>query len=186
MDEKTSQYFGLIIAFLIPGMVGLYALSFFEPSLREWFGFAAENPTTVGGFLFVIVGSIGVGVFISGLRWCLLDHVLRVFPQAPAFQHERRTEEQKDKAYQDARAQHFMFFLFYANLLVASPILFVSWFAQVQPRPLWSDVGIRAGVLVLGCLVLYLSAQDALRKFDRKAERILGLVQPSKEHIREG
>ena len=178
MDEKLSQYFGLIIAFLVPGMVGLFALSYFEPSLREWFGFAAASETTVGGFLFVLLGSIGMGVFVSGLRWCLCDRCFKMFPAAPNFQHERRHEEQKDRAYQDARAQHYMFFLFYANTLTILPFLFASWFVQTQPRPQWIDVGIRFALLVVTCFVLYLSACDALQKFDQKAERLLGLVKP--------
>jgi hypothetical protein len=178
MDEKISQYFGLIIAFLIPGMVGLYALSFFEPALREWFGLAASSPTTIGGFLFVILASVGMGVFLSGVRWFVCENCFSLFPSAPPLQVEDRQDERKDKAYQDIRAQHYVYYLFYANLMIALLLLFVCWFLRAEPRPQWRDIGVGLGVLIAVMVVLYFSARDALAKFDLKAGRLLGFAKP--------
>ena len=75
-QDQLGKSFGLIIAFLIPGMVGLYAVSIYVPVIREWFGIAVDQSTTIGGFLFVIVASIGMGVFISGMRWFVLEHLI--------------------------------------------------------------------------------------------------------------
>ncbi len=181
MDEKLSQYFSLIIGFLVPGLIGLFAVSYLEPSVRDWFGGAPGSPTTVGGFLFAVVGSAGMGVFISRVRWFLCDHCFGLFPSAPNLQLESRRDSNHEKAYQDLRAQHYMYFLFYANSLIALQLLFVSWFAMAQPRPQWIHVGLRFALLLAASVVLYFSAKDALAKFDLKAARLLGLVIPPKD-----
>jgi hypothetical protein len=51
-QDHLTKSFGLIIAFIVPGMIGLYAASFQVPGLR--------------------VAAAGAGVFLSGLRWLVL------------------------------------------------------------------------------------------------------------------
>ena len=74
MQNQLVGSFGRTIAFVIPGMIALYALAFFVPSLHAWFGLTQQP--TIAGFLFVVLGSIGLGVFVSGIRWRALDWLL--------------------------------------------------------------------------------------------------------------
>ena len=71
--DNLSKSFGLTIAFLIPGAVGLYAASYFVPEIRDWFAVHDKTTVSVGGFLFVILGSIGMGVFVGAIRWAVLE-----------------------------------------------------------------------------------------------------------------
>jgi hypothetical protein len=127
--DTLSKSFGLSIAFLIPGAVGLYAASFFAPVIRDWFAVSPDGPA-VGGFLFVILGSVGMGVFISGLRWFVLDWLLGEqigltwFAQYPAgLDLTRRKDEKAEAAYQDLIFRHYQFYQFYVNQ--ALPVLSV-------------------------------------------------------------
>lgn len=80
MKDEIPKYFGLLLAFVLPGFVGLWALSYFEPTLGQWFSTAADKDTSVGSFFFVVLASIGMGVFVSGLRWLLTEAMLPLFP----------------------------------------------------------------------------------------------------------
>ena len=73
-QDQLGKSFGLIIGFLIPGMVGLYGVSLHVETIEGWFSVASTaQSSSVGGFLFVLVASIGVGVFISNVRWLVLE-----------------------------------------------------------------------------------------------------------------
>lgn len=163
-----SKGFGLVIAFLLPGVVGLYALSYAEPAIRDWFGLAATQQASVGGFLFVVVSSLGAGVFLSGLRWLVLDWA---FGPPPAIDSRRRAlAPQTEAIYEDIRSQHYHYYQFYANMLVAIVVWYGAW---LTTAPAWHDAIVRLGVLVAACVVLFLSARDAIGKYDAKVGQLL-------------
>jgi hypothetical protein len=169
MGDDLSKAFGLTIAFILPGLVGLYALSFFEPRILDWFGLAQKQEASVGGFLFVVVSSIGTGVFVSGLRWLTIDWM---FGPPPAVESKQRTRDQQtEQIYQDIRIQHYQFYQFYANTLCALVLTYIAWFATVKPA--LSDAAIRLGVLVGAGFVLFFSARNAVRNYDRKVLSLL-------------
>ncbi len=164
-----SKGFGLVIAFVLPGLVGLYALSYFEPAIRDWFGLAATQEASVGGFLFVVVSSIGAGVFLSGLRWLVLDWA---FGPPPAVDSRRRAiDPQTEAIYEDIRSQHYRYYQFYANMLCAIVLLYVAWVVTTAPG--WRAAGLRFLVLLGASVILFLSARDAVHKYDEKVRHLL-------------
>ena len=153
-------------------MVALYALSYFMPDLRTWFGLVAEQPTTVGGFLFVVVGSIGIGVVVSGVRWFLCDWFLA--PRV-SLNNQRRREGETEAAYQALIANHYQYYQFYSNTSVALVWLFLSWLVAKDPSV--SLVLTRSVVLAVSACGLLLFARDAMKKFNEKALQLLGPAQ---------
>ncbi len=73
MKDVTASNFGLLIAYLAPGFTTLWGLSHFSPTLRSWLGSAASSQPTVGGFLYVTVASVAVGLTVSAVRWAIID-----------------------------------------------------------------------------------------------------------------
>jgi hypothetical protein len=176
MHETIPKYFGLTIAFLAPGMLGLYAVSFFAPPVADWFGLAAQQDVKLGGFLFAFIASIGMGVFISGLRWLTLDWLM---PKCPEFDYAKLGETNAQQVLEFARVHHYQFYQFYANTFCAMVLVFSAWWWTAVPRPEWATVGARFGLLCTACIVLFLSARDCLQKHDQKVLPVLrssGLV----------
>src|SRR5688500_5709692 len=131
--DSLSKSFGLSIAFLIPGAVGLYAASFFAPIIRHWFS-APTDGSMVGGFLFVVLGSAGMGVFISGMRWVVLDWLicqqlkLHWLPEPPNdIDQALRRHKECEAAYQDLRFSHYQFAQFYLNMPFALLLAYIAW-----------------------------------------------------------
>jgi hypothetical protein len=179
--DNLSKSFGLSIAFLIPGAVGLYAASFFAPVIRDWFSVPTDG-TTVGGFLFVILGSAGVGVFISGIRWLVLesDYGLRAIgfnyaPQPPAgLDIARRKDQTCEAAYQDILFRHYQFYQFYTNMPVALLLAFLAWWTASPSvtieRALWLGV-----LMLLADVVLLLAGRHAIGRYAQKVNDLLGV-----------
>lgn len=66
-----QESFGTVIAFVLPGFIGLRTLAVFDRTTQVWLSSTADKgPETVGGFMFVVLGSLGLGLFISGVRSC--------------------------------------------------------------------------------------------------------------------
>src|SRR5689334_10606000 len=150
MDE-LAKFFTPLIAWVLPGLTGLYGLSFHVPIIRVWFGTAADKDTTVGGFFFVVLASLAVGLVLSGIRWLVLESekspFRRLMPPRPAFNYEKRRDEKADAAVADIRAQHFAHYLFYSNMAFALIAVFICW--QVSVRPPWIEFAEAAVALVL-------------------------------------
>ena len=178
-QDQLGKSFGLIIAFLIPGMVGLYAVSFYVPVIREWFGIAVDQSTTIGGFLFVIVASIGMGVFISGMRWFVLEHLIWK-RESPELNTAQRSKTQTELVYQNLVWQFYNFYQFYANTLFAIVLLYLAWvFAERWPEGV--KLVATTALLIPACFVLYKSARNSLNRFDQRRESVLSMVRSEQE-----
>jgi hypothetical protein len=151
-------------------MLGLYAVSFFAPPVADWFGLAAQQDVKLGGFLFAFIASIGMGVFISGLRWLVLDWVM---PKCPTLDYAKLGDPNVENALEFARVHHYQFYQFYSNTLCALVLVFAAWWWTSSPRPQWSAVGMRFGMLAVTCTVLFLSARDCMQKHDEKVTPVL-------------
>ena len=75
MSDIRRDNFGIIIAYLLPGLITLWGISFLSDTVRGWFGATAENQVTVGGFLHVTLASLAVGLLISTVRWGIVDTI---------------------------------------------------------------------------------------------------------------
>jgi hypothetical protein len=78
-EIKTSSLdFGTVIAFVTPGFIGLYALSYHVPTARSWLDAATNKEQSVGVFLMVLLASIAIGLVISGMPQLVIDNLLWV------------------------------------------------------------------------------------------------------------
>ncbi len=184
MQDQLGKSFGLIIGFLIPGMIGLYGASLHVEIFREWFGIAAnaESPT-VGGFLFVVVASVGMGVFISNLRWLVLERWIWQ-REPPEHDASGRRETQTELVYQNLVWQFYQFYLFAANTMFALVLLYVAWLAaelaSAQDPGLF-ELCLPITFLVPASYVLYQNAKNSLKRYNERRSNVLRMVPPTQE-----
>ena len=167
MQNQLVGSFGRTIAFVIPGMILLFALSFFNPGLDVWFGLT--QPPTIAGFLFVVLGSIGLGVFVSGLRWFIFDRFL-----APKVKidHRNRSDKDTEAAYQALVTNHYQFYQFYANSVLSILALFFSW--AFTKNPGWLMLLSVLVCTVFAALLSLIFAKNAIKTYYDKATQLLG------------
>lgn len=73
MNQSFDGNFGLIIAYILPGFLCLAGVSRFSPMVAGWMSVAPSAAPTLGGFLYVALGSLGAGMLVSAFRWLIID-----------------------------------------------------------------------------------------------------------------
>lgn len=170
-QDHLTKSFGLVIAFIVPGMIGLYAASFAEPTIRDWFGLTSGGqPPTVGGFLFVNVAAAGTGVFLSGVRWIVIEWWW-LGDKDPGRGLSIARRQGAEPTYQNLVSQFYNFYLFYGNTAVALVALYVGWAFTVGWQ--WRLLLIRGGALAFALGVLLLSARESYRRFHERRDSLL-------------
>lgn len=118
MRELSPFNFGLVVAYLVPGLVILWGISYSSPIVRAWLAAPPDSLPTVGGLLYVTVVSLAAGMTASAFRWALLDtfhHATGVTPPAWNF----AILQEKLEAFQTLIEIHYRYYQTHANLLVA-------------------------------------------------------------------
>lgn len=177
MGDVTARNFGLLVAYLIPGFVALWGVSFLSDPVRAWLWGGAADGATVGGFLYVTLASVAVGMTASAVRWAVIDwlhHATGV--KSPKW--DDAVLEKKLSAFEYVVEQHYRYYQFYGNSLVALLFTYGAWQAS-QECPCIRLGGLDVGVFLIG-LVFFAGSRDALRKYYRRASVLLGDTESEK------
>ena len=75
VQKLSTDNFGLLIAYLLPGFIALYGIRPFVPAVTSWLAVSPTAAPTVGGFLFVTLGSTAAGLIVSAVRWAVVDQL---------------------------------------------------------------------------------------------------------------
>ena len=169
MGEVTTRNFGLIIAYLIPGYLALHGVAKLSPAVQLWM--AGQPEPTVGGFLYLTLGSIAAGMTVSAVRWALVDTIHhRTGLPRPSWDDSKLTERLAGLEY--LVEAHYRYYQFYANSLVAIIFSYGAWRGSEIGRA--TPVGIVDGGVVLIVSVFAMGSRDALRKYYHRATLLLG------------
>jgi hypothetical protein len=175
MKDLNDANFGIVIAFLLPGFLLLWTLSFSSVQLADWIAASsAAGGGTIGDFLFATLASLALGMIVSAVRWAAIDsliHAIHYAGSPPQLDFSKMTKDNAD-AFRGIVENHYRYYQFYANTLVS---LFIGLFV-------WVFHDLKAGVtenfwawLMLSAIVaiLFFASQDCLVKYYTRAAAIL-------------
>ena len=173
MKQVSSGNFGLLIAFVLPGFIVLWGVSYFSATVRLWLSGAGTTPT-VGGFLFVTLASVAAGVTVSTVRWLVIDTIHHwTGIRQPSWDFARLQENVG--AYNVLNDIHYKFYQFHANGLIALFIVYVARRTHygIFTAPVgWFDLG-----FAFLSLVLFVGSRDLLRKYYARVSQLLGTLE---------
>jgi hypothetical protein len=164
MKDVTEKNFGVIIAFLLPGSLLLWGLSYSSAEIAGWLAkSSAANAPTIGGFLYATVASLALGLLVSAFRYLIIDNFLRYVTclRYPDFDFTKLKDEDAYRVFQGALENHYRYYQYYSNTLVALIMAFSLYVmsAREWPRPVvWI-------VVIATALVLLLASRDSLKKY---------------------
>jgi hypothetical protein len=171
LEELSHRNFGLVIAYVLPGMVGLLGVGMFSKTVGGWLATAPASEPTVAGFLYVTLGALGAGLTVSATRWLVIDslhHATGV--KRPQWDDSNLAE--RLEAFNYLVENHYRYYQFYANTLM-SVLLAYGVRRLAINTPLEAPHHLD-GLIVVLCGVLFLGSRDALRKYYTRVERLLG------------
>lgn len=174
--KSDTGNFGVVIAFLVPGFVSLLGVRYHSDIIKQFFNIDETNAPTVGGFLYATLSSVAAGVTISSLRWILIDIIICKIFKVKKRELDFKRLVGKEEAFSFINENHYRYYQYYANMLVAIFIAYILRIVVVCGGEVyfWNK---REMVLLVGFLmieiVLGIGAWDTRRKFYERAEAIL-------------
>jgi hypothetical protein len=181
VEELSHRNFGLVIAYVLPGSVALWGTSpMFPDTTRSLL--TQDERGSVAGFLYVSLAALGVGLTLSALRWLTLDNVHHVFGvRRPRWDDLKLAENLE--AFNYLVENHYRYYQFYANTLVACVVAFAVH--QISASPRANEWSFDLGIVAL-CAVLFLGSRDALSKYYSRVERLLGSIPEKDQQMTNG
>lgn len=163
MRDSFEKDFGITIAFLLPGFLFLWGISFSSTQVSSWFASPAQNDSqTVAEFLFASLGSLAIGLLISAVRWLLVDQLLKVLGVADRrMNFKNLSDPEKRAAFLLVVENHYRYYQYYSNTLVAVFAAFVFYLFNGPARP---PCWVWIGIICLG-IALFLGSRDSLSKY---------------------
>lgn len=178
MGDLSGRNFGLLIAYLIPGFVALWGLSYVSQPVHAWLQGAGASGPSVGSALYVVLASVGCGMTASVFRWVTIDTFHhRTGVVRPALDESRLAD--RLEAFDYLVENHYRYYQFYGNSAVALAAAYVSRRAGAASA---GPVGLQELVLALVILVFLLGSRDALSKYYAGSVLLLGTVPKEPPH----
>lgn len=175
VNSLSTQNFGLVIAYLLPGFVALWGVSYFSPTVDAWISASQQNAPTVAGFMYVTLASLAAGVTVSAVRWAIIDqlhHFTGIRPPPWKF----GNLEGKLQGYITLIENHYRYYQFYSNMFVAAAFSFVAKAISGGLRPSitpWATIAFLALELVF-----FAGSRDTLRKYYARTQQLLSSRHP--------
>ena len=169
MQSISNANFGPLIAYLVPGATALWGFSLFSPSLEVWFAATPANAPTIGGFLYLTVTSLAVGMIVTAFRWVLIDLLHAVTGLRPPKLDFSRLSGKVD-AFSLLIEIHFRHYQFYSNMIVATAIAYACY--RIQIGRFWS-VGLPDLAFAVLETIFFITSRDTLRKYYLRTQQLL-------------
>jgi len=109
MKDVTATSFGLVIAFLLPGLTGLYALSYWVPEVNALLNQMWTAETSAGSFLLITLAALTIGLQVTLIRWLLFERWLCREQTLSAREFQALAKEAMLPAYEAAVDQHYRY-----------------------------------------------------------------------------
>jgi hypothetical protein len=171
-STSSSRQFGLMIAYVLPGFIGLAGLAPIVPLFAEWLRPLNQGDLGVGPPLYAVLAAMAIGSTLSCFRWILLDK-LHQWTGVRRPNWDDRQLDQVLGGFDYLVQSHFRYYEFCGNTLLA---LLVAYglnrtFHTVSFLGLGTDLAI---LIVLS--VLFAASRDALAKYYLRTGRLVGLA----------
>lgn len=166
MQSVSSDNFGPLIAYLVPGTIALTGVSRFSPTVQSWLATTQGNAPTISGFLYLTLASLTVGMTVTALRWALVDRV-HAATGLPPPQLDFSKLPGKVDAYTLLIDIHYRHYQFYANMFIATAIAYACYRADT------AGIGVADFGFPVTAGLFFATSRDTLRKYYSRTAQLL-------------
>ncbi len=176
LKDLTSESFGLIIAFLLPGLVAIIALSFWSGRIKEVLKSFLSEKANVNLFLLVIIAALAIGLLITSLRALIFEKWARVAEPLSANDFAALASSDKFAAFRGAVDAHYRYHQCWGGLVIVLPVLYLGWLKETYIAAISSTYSIF--ILPTLCFVVFEAAStwaacEAYKNYVNRARAIL-------------
>lgn len=172
MADSTTRMFGIVVAYVVPGFVGLTGLIPVFPVVSDWLQPVENQSLGFGPTIYAILGATAVGLIISCFRWLLLDQAhYWTGLRRPRLDLAKLPEVLEELDY--LVQSHYRYFEFTGNMLIGA--LWAYAMNRVFGLQPFLGTGTDLGMVILS-LVLFTAGRDALVNYYLQTGQLVGLV----------
>ncbi len=191
MKELTPTSFGYLIAFLLPGVLGLYALSYWLPQAGVLLQPILKADATVGPSVVFLLVAVGMGLCLGAVRFWLLEKgtyglLGKKCLSEALHKHLKPESLSLLNAYAE---QHYRYHQFYGGCFVAVLTMFAGWWRGQWPftgKFGWNVIYVVLGFILFE-LLLERSSYNAFKKYVDKCNALAGeTVMPPQPEVAKG
>lgn len=170
MKDVGSTSFGLLIAYLLPGFAGMFAIGFYAPPVTTLFSQFLAAESNVGRFLLMILCSLVVGLEISLLRWLLFERFLcRKHKREKSNYHSLR-DQAILAGFRAAVDENYRYHQFWGGMAIVTPFIGYGLLVQQNTCPLRiAIIAVFATLTVLNIA----GASDAYKNYIDRSNKIM-------------
>ena len=173
VKELTSTSFGYVIAFILPGLLGLYGLALWFSGIDTLLKPALSPETTIGPSFFLLFCALTLGLLLSSARYFVFELWLCKAHKFPGTMFRELRKNGNLIAFTAVVEQHYRYHQFYGGCSLAMFILFPRWMCNH-----WSELGCLKGWGFIAFFALFQamviqSARDAFIKYVTRGNEIV-------------
>ncbi len=173
MKDISSTTFGFLIAYLLPGITGLFVISLWSEPLGEVFTTFTTSESNIGLFLLVVLFAIVVGLQISIFRWLLYEEWICRGSKLEPEDFKNLGDEFKFAAFRATADEHYRYHQFWGAISIILPFFFIKWSNQIiLDASTCAKVGFWLSAACVEIITI-LAARKALLLYVDRATRIL-------------
>src|SRR5687768_7095788 len=116
-DSSSGRAFGVLVAYVLPGFIGLAGLTPVVPAIARWLQPVAAD-LELGPPLYTTLAATALGMLLSCLRWVMLDPIHRALGARRPEWDDRRLHQVLG-GFDFLVLNHFRYHEFAANTLLA-------------------------------------------------------------------
>lgn len=171
MKDAPSHSFGQLIAYLVPGFIGLCGLGRLSPTIHHWLQMPAGDAVSIGGLLFGTLAAFGCGLVINALRWHIVDP-LHYLSGVPRKSWDYSLLPEQIAACRYLVAHQFRYYECYANTMVAIAVSSAAVVATTQ-----STTAFGVGAFLLVQSLLWSASRRTLKNYHLRIAAFLNRPQ---------
>lgn len=169
--ETINKNFGLVVAYLLPGFIGLGGVALLVPAVASWIAPVPDGAGLgLGPPVYAVLSAIAAGMVFSCVRWLVLDQLLHWCGLTPPAWNFERLKQQLD-VFNYLVEYHYRYYQFYGNTIVA--LLWTYLLNRTLADAPYLGVGTDVGVIVIS-VVLLAGARDSLSKYYNRTMHLIG------------
>jgi hypothetical protein len=172
VKDVTEKNFGVIIAFLLPGFLLLWGLSYSRTDLASWLlNMSNKDAPLIGSFLYATIASLALGLVTSAVRMALFDEFLYCITRlkSPNINSAKLKNKETREAFNAAIENHYRYYQYYANSLIAIATA-AGYYVFTKGLP----STIITILVIITIFILGYASRSELRSFNERAEAITG------------
>jgi hypothetical protein len=169
--DKSNQPFGLLIAYVLPGFIGLGGIAMVVPVIARWLAPPAGlTEAGIGAPVYALLVATALGMILSCIRWLIIDHIHHWTGLNPP-RWNLAALERRLESFSYIVEGTYRYYQFYSNTLIAVVLAYVliRCTNAIPFLGLGTDL-----VTVLLCAVLFAGSRDALAKYYQRSSQLVG------------